>query len=232
MDTPLLLHASFPAVQLNPPPHYERLLVLTIVILMHIAAFFPFLLRSEPPRVALNEMSVSVAIRQAEIAQAQPLVSPVEPSPKQERIKTARVMPIVRDLADTAVASVPVVDKPGTPDTAHAPDDVPVTKIATAAMADTEPDFKADYLNNPRPPYPSVARRWGWEGRVILNVQVLAEGTCGLIEVLNSSGRESFDNAALQTVKGWRFIPARHAGHPVTKWFKVPINFSLQDKEI
>jgi protein TonB len=35
----------------------------------------------------------------------------------------------------------------------------------------------------------------------------------------------------LRTVKGWRFVPASRAGHPVTQWFKVPIQFSLKENE-
>jgi protein TonB len=98
-------------------------------------------------------------------------------------------------------------------------------------VIDTAPDYRANYLNNPRPAYPMAARRMGWEGRVVLNVEVLAEGACGGISVFQSSGHEVLDDAALRTVKGWRFVPASRAGHPVTQWFKVPIQFSLKENE-
>jgi protein TonB len=103
--------------------------------------------------------------------------------------------------------------------------------VAAAPVIDTAPDYKAAYLNNPRPAYPMAARRMGWEGRVVLNVEVLAEGSCGDASVFQSSGHEVLDNAALRTVKGWRFVPASRAGRPVTQWFKVPIQFSLKENE-
>jgi len=75
------------------------------------------------------------------------------------------------------------------------------------------------------------ARRMGWEGRVVLNVEVLADGSCGEVNVFQSSSHEVLDNAALRTVKGWRFVPASRAGRPITQWFKVPIQFSLKENE-
>jgi protein TonB len=98
-------------------------------------------------------------------------------------------------------------------------------------VLDAEPDYRADYLNNPRPPYPLVARRMGYHGKVVLNVEVLAEGKAGQVLLQESSGYEILDNAALQTVKTWRFSPARRFGQPVTLWFLVPIRFSLEGNE-
>ena len=71
----------------------------------------------------------------------------------------------------------------------------------------------------------------GLQGKVVLNVEVLAEGLCGQANVHQSSGHEMLDNAALKTVKTWKFIPARQAGRAITKWFKVPIQFTLKDNE-
>jgi len=69
------------------------------------------------------------------------------------------------------------------------------------------------------------------QGRVVLNVEVLAEGLCGQANVHQSSGHEILDNAAMQSVKTWKFIPARQGVRAVTKWFMVPIQFSLKDNE-
>jgi periplasmic protein TonB len=96
-------------------------------------------------------------------------------------------------------------------------------------LLDTEPDYRADYLNNPRPPYPMVARRMGYHGKVVLDVEVLANGTAGDVKLHQGSGYDILDNAALQTVKTWRFTPARHLGQAVTQRFLVPIKFSLEE---
>jgi len=74
-----------------------------------------------------------------------------------------------------------------------------------------------------------AARRMGMQGRVVLNVQVLAGGVCGQINIQKSSGYAMLDAAALNTVKTWRFSPATQAGQKIDKWFMIPIQFSLKD---
>jgi protein TonB len=101
---------------------------------------------------------------------------------------------------------------------------------AAPVVLDAQPDYRADYLNNPRPSYPQAARRMGFQGKVVLNVEVLASGRAGQVQLHTSSGHEILDNAALQTVKTWRFSPARRLGQVVTEWFLVPVKFSLEDE--
>ena len=96
----------------------------------------------------------------------------------------------------------------------------------------SEPSYKAFYrLKNESPSYPVAARRMGLQGKVILNVEVLADGSCGQVNVAQSSGHTMLDDNALKTVRTWHFIPARQAGEAINKWFKVPIIFSLKDNE-
>ena len=98
---------------------------------------------------------------------------------------------------------------------------------ATPAGA-SQPRFNADYLDNPKPPYPSVSRRMGEEGEVQLRVSVDAAGNAQQIEIQRSSGFPRLDQAALETVKRWRFVPARQGNQPVSSWVIVPIQFSLR----
>jgi len=180
------------------------------------------MMQPEQPAIVLNEMSVSIAMQQAEVAQPQSLPEPAPPKPKPKTERADQPVPrqVVQEVAEAAPQPLPVIAPPVA---AAAP------SVATAPVVDTQPDYKASYLNNPRPPYPMVARRMGWEGKVVLNVEVLAEGACGAVNVFHSSGHEVLDNAAMNTVKSWRFIPARSAGRAISQWFKVPINFSLED---
>ncbi|MGG1945741.1 energy transducer TonB [Trinickia sp. NRRL B-1857] len=91
--------------------------------------------------------------------------------------------------------------------------------------ADTAPLFDAAYLHNPAPDYPPMALQRGWEGRVLLNVHVLASGSAREVTVVASSGHESLDDAARQAVADWRFVPARRAGQAVDAWVHVPVIF-------
>jgi TonB family protein len=82
---------------------------------------------------------------------------------------------------------------------------------------------------NPKPPYPEVARRRGYEGTVRLKVEVLASGEVERIWVKQSSGYEVLDRSALKTVQNWRFIPAQFGGIPVKSTVIIPVTFQLKD---
>ncbi len=86
---------------------------------------------------------------------------------------------------------------------------------------------RPQYLTNPPPEYPEVARRRGYEGVVLLKVRILPDGTIGDIQVERSSGHKLLDEAAINTVKRWTFIPAQRNGIPIPIWATIPIRFSL-----
>lgn len=89
------------------------------------------------------------------------------------------------------------------------------------------PTSNANYLNNPIPEYPSLARSRRWEGEVLLRVYVKDDGHCGDLSVQTSSGHEELDQAALEAVKHWRFIPAKRGEVSIASWVTVPISFKL-----
>lgn len=82
---------------------------------------------------------------------------------------------------------------------------------------------KAIPTYNPKPHYPGVARRRGYEGKVVLEVEVLATGKVGQIKIAKTSGFEVLDRAALKRVKTWTFRPGRK------QLVTVPIIFDLKD---
>ena len=86
----------------------------------------------------------------------------------------------------------------------------------------------ADYASNPPPYYPASARRHAQQGTVTVKVLVGADGSVERAEIADSSGFDSLDDAALETVRSrWRFVPARHGGVAVESWVLVPIRFAL-----
>jgi protein TonB len=200
----LEMYSQFP----NEPektPLSERFIVVGLVVLLHLSVFASYFLQPEAPAVLVNEMSISFANMQMQQADVtpQPKPKPREPDPVPSE--------------EPAVKETPPVQQNATP--------------PSPVVLDAEPDYKADYLNNPRPPYPMVARRMGYHGKVVLDVEVLAEGKAGDVKLHQSCGHDILDNAALQTVKTWRFTPARRFGQAVTQRFLVPIKFSLEDNE-
>ncbi len=84
------------------------------------------------------------------------------------------------------------------------------------------------YAENPKPIYPQEAREKGYEGEVVLRVEVLINGRVGQIEIKKSSGHELLDHSALTTVKQWRFIPAKKDEIAIPLWVNIPVKFQLQ----
>jgi periplasmic protein TonB len=84
-----------------------------------------------------------------------------------------------------------------------------------------------NYGLNPKPIYPQIAKRHGYEGLVVLNVFVLESGNVGKVEVRKSSGYDVLDHSALDAVKKWVFIPGKKNGRPMSSWVVVPIRFDL-----
>lgn len=98
--------------------------------------------------------------------------------------------------------------------------------IDSAPMVDA--DYKAAYLNNPKPPYPPVAFQLRIEGTVRLKALVLPDGSCGEVLLAQSSGNELLDQSALNTVAKWKFSPAKLQGKDVSQWVAIPITFALK----
>lgn len=90
------------------------------------------------------------------------------------------------------------------------------------------PSSDADYLNNPKPPYPALSKRLQEQGKVVVRVYISTEGQASQASVKTSSGFERLDQAALNTVLKWRYVPGKRGGVPEAMWFDVPVNWVLQ----
>jgi len=149
-----------------------------------------------------------------------PKAKPADPPPAQT------FAPPIEAPVPPAVPASPIA-------TVAEPQPAPAVEVAAPAApsappaAATPPRFDADYLRNPAPAYPPVARRNGEQGRVLIRVLVAPDGTAQDVVLKASSGHERLDQAALDTVRQWRFVPARVGGEAVAAWVVVPISFSL-----
>lgn len=98
-----------------------------------------------------------------------------------------------------------------------------------SAGASTPPSYALGSGGNPIPEYPWPARRAGWEGRVVVEVAVRPDGAVTDVDLAQSSGHDVLDEAALETIRRWRFEPAKRGGVPVAGSVEVPITFRLVD---
>ena len=62
------------------------------------------------------------------------------------------------------------------------------------------------------PAYPETLRQQRIEGRVAVRMLVLEDGSVGDANVVSSSGYGEMDEAALDAVRQWQFVPARQEG--------------------
>lgn len=153
--------------------------------------------------------------RHVQIPKPAPL-SPVLNTPPSERAVT----PPPVEMA-TAMREEPAGAAPGA---ATAP---PAPVAPPAAAPVIAPRTDAAHLNNPAPAYPAVSRRMSEQGRVLFDVFILADGRVGEIKLRHSSGFSRLDEAALDAVRRWRYVPARRGNEPIPYWYIQPITFSL-----
>jgi len=116
------------------------------------------------------------------------------------------------------------------PQPAPAPIATPVetNPVAAANPKVDLPSSGAEYLHNPKPEYPRLSKQRGEQGKVLVSVFISTDGTAQKAEIKTSSGYERLDQAALATVKAWRYVPGKRGGVPEAMWFSVPINFVLE----
>jgi protein TonB len=134
--------------------------------------------------------------------------------------KTITPPPSLETPSQTAISVPPLPPEPEVVAVAD-PEPAPPAPIVP-------PRFDADYLQNPPPVYPAPSRRAGEQGRVLLRVVVRPDGTAQSVELRQSSGSQRLDEAALEAVRRWRFVPARQGSVPISAAVIVPIVFSLE----
>ncbi len=88
--------------------------------------------------------------------------------------------------------------------------------------------IRPKYAENPKPLYPREAREKGFQGEVVLKVEILSSGLVGQVEVKKSSGHEILDRSALSAVKQWKFFPAKRGENAIASWVNIPVKFQLQ----
>lgn len=82
--------------------------------------------------------------------------------------------------------------------------------------------------SRPKPRYPLLAQRQGVEGSVTLRLRIDASGRVVDAVVVKSDPPGTFDDAALQTARRYRFTPARRGGEAVDSTLQQTIRFELQ----
>lgn len=213
----------------------RNLRIVLAVLLLHGGALWALqsgLLRKVAELVVPAEILVEMAAPEA----AQPEKPAPVPAPVAARVPQARPItpPTPTTLAvqeatpsTTELATVAASTTLATTHTAASPQaSAPTVQAAPAALV--LPSSDADYLNNPRPPYPPMSKRLREQGKVVVRTLIGVDGTAQQAEIKQSSGFDRLDQAALATALRWRYVPGKRAGIAETMWFNLPFTFVLE----
>jgi protein TonB len=205
----LTAHAAAGSLLFND---WQRLSAAPQPLTVTLEAEMPPAVTRPPPQVRRNPVRHAANRRPAPALHYAPELAPVTV----ERIEPAPA--IVAPAQESAAAPAVVA-------TAKA-----VPNAADRADAIEPPHFNVAYLSNPLPAYPPLARKLGLEGLVVLRVQVGVAGAPEQVAVARTSGAPLLDEAALQAVQGWKFVPARRGDTPIAHVVDVPIRFQLKNE--
>lgn len=228
----------------HPPcaPLSRTVAIATVVVALHAGLIWALqsgLAVHKPelvvPAQVLAEFIEPPAPKVAPVPPAPPVPpsKPVKPSMQNKALPKAPTQPQAQPLAiadPTPSPNAPTgsVD-PSPPATAAPVAAGPVAPPAPPAPPAVQlPSSNADYLQNPKPAYPPLSKRLGEQGKVIVRVLIGADGQPRQAELRQSSGFERLDQAALNTVLKWRYVPGKRGGVAEEMWFNVPINFVLE----
>lgn len=222
-----------PALVTAYSPNKHAFSLIALAIALHAFAVWSAFQRGPSEGLPKNYQEIELISPPPEV-QPEPPHLPPEP-PQQKPIQSVvvqhaalRTGPAQEPPADTLTVVENLTAPVNTGPVVSAP---PEEKPPAPAVKIEDPLIEANgataYLNNPSPSYPQAAQRLGLQGRVLLRVQVLANGQVGKLEIKQSSGKTMLDDAALNTVKNWIFTPAKRGSNTIDSWTHVPIVFRL-----
>ena len=128
---------------------------------------------------------------------------------------TITVAPPAPRTSEPAAPAVAGPVAPSTPTPAPAPQAAPKTITGV------------EYIRAPQPVYPSLARRMGESGIVMLRVLIGAKGQAEQVTIQKSSGSDKLDEAGRQAVLRALYKPYIEDGKAIPVYALVPINFQL-----
>lgn len=88
---------------------------------------------------------------------------------------------------------------------------------------------KPKYKEGARPVYPKVAQRRGYEGRVLLEVEILETGEVDEVKIVASSGFRVLDKEAVRWVNTNPFL---HGPNREKRTYLVPVVFNFDEEKI
>ncbi|AFV00367.1 energy transducer TonB [Simiduia agarivorans] len=215
--------------------HQRAALALCVGAMLLLPQWHP----SSPLTLASSSAAPLASLTLAFVQQSRPL-APAKPAPAKEVITPAPVPAKPEPVAEPLPAPQPALAQPARAEPAPEDtiqDSAPDAQAAPAAPVQ-QPLHNGPnelplmdtplFAEPPQPPrYPMLARRRGQTGTVWLAVTLDANGSPDDLSLLASSGVSALDQAALEAVSQWRFLPYRVDGQALASRVHIPVEFSL-----
>jgi len=220
--TPEVKAPSIPkSVRADPPPlRHIRTAVNQVRSRVHAVAI-PTSRSIEPPREAFISPSKEASPVFLEIPRSFPVAGPIATGAQE-----AMTLPIDTITPPSTLSSTSMVAPPFRPIPTGQTEPRPVLRDSAAEKVTVTRSLPRAG-DNLRPDYPRTAREAGWEGTVMLRVEVLPDGSAGTVSVKRSSGYAILDDAAITAVRRWHFPTAMDGNFPVRRMVDQPVTFNL-----
>lgn len=186
---------------------------------------------AEPLRMEVSTLTIPLAKAEQLPAKLPPPAlkqpqKPLQPKPKLKKPEPNKATAEYSNREQVLDRQPPVDNQmPAASDPSNNP------SAETGTPTPTEIVLNAAYERISKPDYPAYAQIQGWEGKVMLRVQVNPEGHVDSVAVEESSGHETLDESAANAVKQWRFVPAMRGEATIASSVLIPIIFSLEGQD-
>jgi len=227
-------------VILASTPPWRKAIATSILIHMILfvsAGYLTIGLFSVPP---VNEQYIELDLSQQTLSdsreQVETAIPQIAEQPASAEIDPAIPLPVMTEAPQSAQPAA-------TPIFSQAANDSSLSKTTISNLSSgssgssTSPSNQRNtsfapprILSKVEPSYPTAARQAEQQGTAILSVQILENGRSGVITIIQSSGYDLLDNAAMAAVRQWRFAPAKDltSGKSVSCYSTLPVSFSLK----
>ena len=225
---------------ISPAKHWQRLAVdqgvpFAAICVAHLAVLWGLTTTLNHSPVVTTPPAVIGVLVSAPAATVEPKPLPMAQQPRPAPVARQRPTPLPppphAPPSERAVTAPPpespAASQASTAAVAQMAAPVPAAEAKEPAVPVTPPRADAAMLNNPAPVYPALSRRFREAGRVLFDVYILPDGSVGQIKLKRSSGFARLDDAALEAIRRWRYIPAKRGNEPIPYWYVQPLDFEL-----
>lgn len=181
----------------------------------------------------MAEVALPQAVMVSFVAPPPPPKPATPAAPKVVSVATVRPPPRVV-VPPTPIVQVQVQNTiTASPPSAQLSSDAPAAPVMVAAPpAPPAPGPKTissgvEYIQAPQPVYPTMSKRMGEQGKVVLLILVNEKGMPDQVKVQSSSGSTRLDEAGRQAALRAVFKPHVEDGRAVSVYVIVPLTFQL-----